>query len=1175
MSLVAERLPVFEYTRILNASKTLSAREADREKLLVLRLRLAGVQALGLIFGKSGVALARAQSDGAPMALISLFQSTYSTFTNIDEKSTPCAALAPTTLTQILRVLCVIAKGNRSAAICVCENDAFMASVLALCNSNLDQSEVEHEQARDLQSTAVHMCQALADIQQCRPRLIAHGFVEAMSSMCMSELNSAWNPDLECQGRSVEALSSLLQDVVSGRAYRFGQEMVRGQRLGKCKQVLPAEDYDQASALNACFDCTLAILRQCSNAWSDSGEKSINVLVVGSVLSKACMCMRIGIERLASGQKQVQLARLRFPRETMLAFVADEIKVFINALEEDIKECEESGWPCKRRMLKDLSSCRAAAVQGQAQAEQTHEVLLDAPNTRLPNGHLAVVGPRTSDSGSSKLRSVAQLGKLLDASHHKGGRCDCTHKQTTCDIVRELAALDLRRWATMPGGVDCILKQDGLMAVLVACLRRKPSMSSQAESVWNASASLVLQLLSNRAGASKFLHARGDEVLLKLWRDQGSEVQGEVFEMFQQLMTHSKAGLQVAQTKDIRQLMMTGVRAAQHPDKALLLVFRVVEANANTMPQELWGWQDQELVDIAESSRICTERGVGHVLERAATFFGQLMSSQAFIDQHHAALQTFVAKLCAGLHVCQSQEETACLARALACHSAAAGPSKAVLLAVRDSVCSSVESVAKTSSDVRIMDYALVLLRNMGKSSDDCLSLRALHLVRIIKESFFAGTHIQSQLRIPKDKTLPWRALRLLSDLVAGHAEARAAALRVGADQLLLGFLCSVPRHTDLITPDDSMFSDLRTRDLVASAFITAIMCRFSRAEQSQEKSMFDSGHAVRDCSKLPSKPETFALHSKHANKEGMAEDSSPVSRRAISIQSKDVDSLVLLVERFSSIDARQNGKAASITDQQRIEAAQELLQKTDNHQVWVAAVTRSNKVVGALCEAAEAYMDRRLSSERSHQRLLGLALLLLRRVISECAARCATCAPAASLKQTTVCQVCLAFTGAIKRVPLKRVLQILVMVDDAQITAAARSFLLALSSSDNGAERLLKDGVVHILGELIRADGAWIRPDARFGIAAADYLAVFHNMCQTAVGSKVAQQISLDSVVIQAIAHDLLCLTCVRVNKLIHDGSCRRSSSFWSAHRTGSYAGLALASLTQKIVLVPCSEAV
>jgi hypothetical protein len=51
--------------------------------------------------------------------------------------------------------------------------------------------------------------------------------------------------------------------------------------------------------------------------------------------------------------------------------------------------------------------------------------------------------------------------------------------------------------------------------------------------------------------------------------------------------------------------------------------------------------------------------------------------------------------------------------------------------------------------------------------------------------------------------------------------------------------------------------------------------------------------------------------------------------------------------------------------------------------------------------------------------------------------------------------------------------------------------------------------------------------------------------------------------------------LTCVRVNKLIHDGSCRRSSSFWSAHRTGSYAGLALASLTQKIVLVPCSEAV
>ena len=1136
MSLVAERLPVFEYTRILNASKTLSAREADREKLLVLRLRLAGVQALGLIFGKSGVALARAQSDGAPMALISLFQSTYSTFTNIDEKSTPCAALAPTTLTQILRVLCVIAKGNRSAAICVCENDAFMASVLALCNSNLDQSEVEHEQARDLQSTTVHMCQALADIQQCRPRLIAHGFVEAMSAVCMSELHSAWNLDLECQGRSVEALSSLLQDAVSGRAYRFGQEMVQGQRLGKCKQVVPADDFDQASALNACFDCTLAILRQCSNAWSDGGEKSINVLVVGSVLSKACMCMRIGIERLASGQKQVQLARLRFPREKMLAFVADEINVFVNALEEDIKDCEESSWPCKRRMLKDLSSCRAAAVQGQAQAEQTHQVLLSAPNTQLSNGHLAVVGPRTSDSGTRKLRSVAQLGKLLDASHHKGGRCDCTRKQTTCDIVRELAALDLRRWATMPGGVDCILKQDGLMAVLVACLRRKPSMSSQAESVWNASASLVLQLLSNRAGASKFLHARGDEVLLKLWRDQGSEVQGEVFEMFQQLMTHSKAGLQVAQTKDIRQLMMTGVRAAQHPDKALLLVFRVVEANANTMPQELWGWQDQELVDIAESSRRCTERGVGHVLERAAAFFGQLMSSQAFIDQHHAALQTFVAKLCAGLHVCQSQEETACLARALACHSAAAGPSKAVLLAVRDSVCSSVESVAKTSSDVRIMDYALVLLRNMGKSSDDCLSLRALHLVRIIKESFFAGTHIQSQLRIPNDKKLPWRALRLLSDLVAGHAEARAAALGVGADQLLLGFLCSVPRHADLITPDDSMFLDLRTRDLVASAFVTAITRRFSQAEQSQAQSRFDS-HAVRDSSKLPPKPETFALHSKHVNKEGMAEDSSPVSRRAISIQSKDVDSLVLLVERFSGIDARQNGKAASITDQQRIEAAQELLQKTDNHQVWVAAVTRSNKVVGALCEAAEAYMDRLLSSERSHKRLLGLALLLLRRVLSECAARCATCAPAASVKQTTVCQVCLAFAGAIKRVPLKRVLQILVIVDDLQVTAAARSFLLALSSSDNGAERLLKDGVVHILGELIRADGAWIRPDARFGIAAADFLAVFHNMCQTAVGSKVAQQISLDSVVIQAIAQYLLCLTCVRLNKLTHDG--------------------------------------
>jgi hypothetical protein len=176
---------------------------------------------------------------------------------------------------------------------------------------------------------------------------------------------------------------------------------------------------------------------------------------------------------------------------------------------------------------------------------------------------------------------------------------------------------------------------------------------------------------------------------------------------------------------------------------------------------------------------------------------------------------------------------------------------------------------------------------------------------------------------------------------------------------------------------------------------------------------------------------------------------------------------------------------AAVPSDQERALAAQSLLKATSS-ETWAAAV-KTTKVVEVLCKMAEHHLEACVFSERpkdyKHGKVLALSIMLLEHGLTSLG----------SVDAALVAQQ-----------PLKRLLQVLVAPSDDVIKGPARALLRALSATEAGASRLLKDGVVHILAELIRADGSWSsdKSDAHFSAASLEYMIIVQNLASASTAS-------------------------------------------------------------------------
>jgi len=372
----------------------------------------------------------------------------------------------------------------------------------------------------------------------------------------------------------------------------------------------------------------------------------------------------------------------------------------------------------------------------------------------------------------------------------------------------------------------------------------------------------------------------------------------------------------------------------------------------------------------------------------------------------------------------------------------------------------------------------------------DCLSLRARYLVRLVRSS----------------RAGPSRHLSLLCRLISGHAAARAAVLGAKGEHALLAFLCSAEAGAAL----GDVGLELAC-SMVATALMTAIAKRMH------------AGVAARAANtpaapSLPSSPlaMTTAPGSSRPRAPGARTRSQP---KAAAWEGEDlkmeVGEVVRLVQQFAGAHARSllpaTTKTASSRDgrllsaapsiHERALAAQALLKETRD-EAWVAAA-RSTQVGEVLCKVAEHHLEACVLSERpqdyKHSKQLALSLMLLQRMLVVLGGPSPPPpAPAHSPPGAPCCDAIIA------RQPLKRILQVLVAISDDVVTGPARAFLLALSATDAGALRLLKDGVVHILAELLRADSAWAT-DASFSAASVDLLKVVHNLAAASASSRAA----------------------------------------------------------------------
>jgi len=160
----------------------------------------------------------------------------------------------------------------------------------------------------------------------------------------------------------------------------------------------------------------------------------------------------------------------------------------------------------------------------------------------------------------------------------------------------------------------------------------------------------------------------------------------------------------------VRGVVLGGLNSSRHQEQALVVLASCW--HPWNMPPGRRGTVEGDMAAVSEAVRESIRRGAPRVLGRMAILLANLLGAPAsFVSQHAACFAAFVSDLCAAMGSC-AVDDVVSLTRALACASAG-GASRAVLLAVCDDVRSSAERAAEASSDARLVDHALVLLRNV------------------------------------------------------------------------------------------------------------------------------------------------------------------------------------------------------------------------------------------------------------------------------------------------------------------------------------------------------------------------------------------------------------------------------------------------------------------------------
>lgn len=662
-----------------------------------MKLRHSGVQILGHVLAHPG-ALVRTEKAGASSVLLRFFESTFNTMKSSDEQGTAPAKLAPTVLADILRTTCAIAFSQRPVAITLCKNEQFIVRMLELCQSPDD----------GLQHAAVALAAVLASIQQCRPNLAQHDCFAALSPASM-----AIDADFDCKARCMGAMSFLLDEVFTRICSGGG-----------------AQDGGGGAAFSLSIQSSMSVLRQCQQAWVASGKEA-SLLRTVTATQAACMCLQKGMHGLAIVSGAVDGA------------VAQELQTWVLQLEQDLLPTRAHPYSSDprseglRQVDRYLRSCLAGIADPPKPAQATRP---------------------TAQGGLGKLRPVADLIRILSkTSHVPHTRCICADGSMTCTAARLMAAQELLRWAVMEGGIDALLRArstkdtsgpiiiDPISVVLLKCLRLSDKQVASPSALWQACARLMAKLLRCEVAVAQFIEHDGIALLmhvdeltlhrpaasahfarLRWWRHEHDLVKGCVLDIIESLVGSSRGKMHIMRASRIRDVMMGGLNSVRHQEKTLHVLSScwqpwALPSAAPTFPGDL--------ECVSEAVLECVRRGLPRILGRMAIMLTSLLgSSSSFISKNATCLAAFVSGLCAVMGSCEV-EEVVSFTRVLAC-SSAAGASRDVILAVDETVRASVERAAERSTDARLVDHALVLLRNVTSAEKSAVSQDARSAMR-------------------------------------------------------------------------------------------------------------------------------------------------------------------------------------------------------------------------------------------------------------------------------------------------------------------------------------------------------------------------------------------------------------------------------------------------------------
>ena len=959
---------------------------------------------------------------------------------------------------------------------------------------------------------------ALASLQQCRQALSESGVLAALATACLVR-----EAGLECKGKCMTAMSLVLEEVRQGREERSAQ-------------------HGESQVLTDAAASALAVLRECEQEWS-SQSKGAEMQVISTVTQTACMvigsiaqrcsalCMSLDpsiCQELQSWVETLQTLQTheRAPKTPLQLRLYDSQSAIQNGTgttanvlveaESDSPGAHTKGREVQGRAAKsrDAAAASAALARGRI-LQQLKACVADVFNADQYQQSMAAKVGVTTALVHGKMRGVPELMALVDKAHHlPHTQCGCEREGTTCGAARRAAALELQRWSKMPGGLEFLTRAraagsigpaigGGVLPVVLKCLRLSRCHTSLPSDLWFVCAQLLTRLVSAEAAVPQFVREEGMALLLALCEHPQQLVKGSVLQMLLALAA-TGVGKALVIRAPLGDMLVWGLKTEAHQEISLCLLATWWEPGGGS--QEERAMQHPDLAHVGHALRECMQRGSTQVLGSAAILLGKLLASESSTSPT-PQLAGFVKDVCEAMEACRLSDEVAAVTRVLACASARHA-SKAVLFAVRHSICASVEYAAGVCGDERVVDHGQVLLRNMGTSDVDCMAFCARHLVRMLLCAQPCNS-LCEMVRAMRMRA-PCRSLRLLCHLISGHEAGRKAVMAEQGHQVLLAFLCS---RQPAAGGEHHVGADLARR-MVATALSTAIS---KRMLDDLDAPACGAGTAQAVATLPASAPRTMPTASAIEAPQRIERPESALGNSRGKESKAAVQGLVDLVQQFAGEHARglmqpQHAKPApssarapgamrGLSDQDRALAAQALLQ-IGNDAVWMAAIA-STKLADVICRIAEIHLEQCVLSERphlyKHEKVLALALLLLRRVVTVASSSC---------------------PGLMRKLPLKRVLQGLVAASADVVKPAARSYLLALSASEAGSLRMLKDGVGNVLIELICKDEAFAAINSvPFASASLEYLSVLDNMCSTNTGQQVAEHLSLHPLLIQVLS--------------------------------------------------------